>query len=360
MNLNQTYRQLLGVICTSLSALTLLSSCDSMIYADGEECDPTYRLRFRYDMNLKWADAFANEVTSVKLCAYDTRGNLVWEHNEKGLELAREGYTVQLPLPPGDYRFTAWCGTDNDAGSEGRNESFTVAPTVAGESVHEDLFCTLNSKTDGEHPNYSDEHLYSLFHGTMQVTLPDTDNGEEYIYTMPLVKDTNHVRVILQHLSDEDVDVDDFTFHIEDDNGNMAHDNTLLPSETVRYRTWKTQNGTAGVGKDDAPQTRGLVYVNGAIADMTVGRLTTEHKDRMMLTINTKTGEKVAQVPVIHYALLAKDYYEEAYRKQMTDQEFLDREDEYTLTFFLDENNRWVNSSIMIHSWKIVLQNEEI
>ena len=42
------------------------------------------------------------------------------------------------------------------------------------------------------------------------------------------------------------------------------------------------------------------------------------------------------------------------------DQEFLDREDEYVLTFFL-VNGKWTEDmGIMIHSWRIVRRNYEI
>ena len=55
-------RTLAAIVC----ALTLLG-CDSVIY-DGEgDCSVNYRVKFRYDMNLKFADAFAREVESVTL-----------------------------------------------------------------------------------------------------------------------------------------------------------------------------------------------------------------------------------------------------------------------------------------------------
>ena len=72
------------------------------------------------------------------------------------------------------------------------------------------------------------------------------------------------------------------------------------------------------------------------------------------------TGEQIASVPIIQYALLSKEYYETAYGHKMTDQEFLDREDEYILTFFLDENMKWISSVIMIQSWRIVLHDYDI
>lgn len=216
----------------------------------------------------------------------------------------------------------------------------------------------MERKNDATWPSaYSNERLEFMFHGQADVELPDAQEGD-FLYTVPLTKDTNHVRVILQHLSGQDVDVEKFRFTIEDDNALYAHDNSLLEDETVTYRTYKTMSGTASVGKED---TRVLIDVQGAIADLSVGRLMADHKRKMTLTItNTDNGATVARIPLIDYALLAKDYYEEAYGHRMSDQEFLDREDEYVLTFFLDENMTWNAASILIHSWRVVLHSYDL
>ena len=44
----------------------------------------------------------------------------------------------------------------------------------------------------------------------------------------------------------------------------------------------------------------------------------------------------------------------------MDNQEYLDRQDEFNMTFFLDEDDRWVDSYIIINSWKVVLNNEDL
>lgn len=88
--------------------------------------------------------------------------------------------------------------------------------------------------------------------------------------------------------------------------------------------------------------------------------MTEKHREKMFLTITNRNGETVARIPVIDYALLAKDYYEEEYGRTMTDQEFLDREDDYVMTFFLDEDHLWISSYILIHSWRVVVSNVEI
>ena len=56
------------------------------------------------------------------------------------------------------------------------------------------------------------------------------------------------------------------------------------------------------------------------------------------------------------YALLVKGNY----NRQMSNQEYLDRQDEYNMTFFLDEDGDWLSASIIVNSWRVVLSNETI
>ncbi len=339
-----------------LAVLPLVAfvSCNDFVYDYEGDCSVTYRLKFCYEKNLKWADAFANEVKSVNLYAFDTNGLLVWQKTEKGATLTTKDYSMTLDLPAGDYKLIAWCGLDNDGGKK----SFSVPEMTVGVSRIEELQCILKrsqnviaSTKDGESGEaHSTEMLDFLFHGMLDVSLPKNDDGDCYNYTMFLTKDVNHVRIILQHLSAQDVDVNDFVFRIEDDNGRMGYDNELIKDEKITYHAWNTQSGTAGIVSDGE-----VVNCATAIADLTVARMTLGHSRDMLLTITTKDGESVvAGVPVIDYALLAKDYYEMAYGHSMTPQDFLDREDEYEMTFFLDENNKWVSSYILIHSWRVV------
>lgn len=354
MNIRALIRNVAAKVCVASVCLLAMSSCDSWLYEEEGDCSVYYRLKFRYDKNLKWADAFANEVSSVHLYAFDQSGVLVWQQEEQMDPTTAENYLMLLDLSAGDYRLLAWCGLRNDGE---REESFSIPEARVGETRMEQLQCTLNRLHD-KSGAYSKERLYRLFHGSLDVSLPMNEDGGSYDYTMYLTKNTNHIRVILQHLSGEDVDVNQFTFRVEDENGLMAHDNELMADENITYRPWKTQNGEASVGKED---TRAIIQVKGAIADLTVGRMMETHREKMFLTIANKEGGKtVARIPVIDYALLAKDYYEEEYNRTMTDQEFLDREDDYVMTFFLDEDYQWISSYILIHSWRIVPSDVEI
>ena len=58
-----------------------------MIYDEEGDCDPHYKVRFVYDRNLKYTDAFAAEVDEVTLYIVDTDGTIVWQKHEAGDEL---------------------------------------------------------------------------------------------------------------------------------------------------------------------------------------------------------------------------------------------------------------------------------
>ncbi len=330
-------------------ALFSISACDSLVYDHEGDCSVSYRLKFRYDMNLKFADAFAHEVKSVSVYAFDASGSLVWQAAEQGEALAAPDYAMQLPLGPGRYRLVAWCGLGNE-------ESFCL-PDAAPACSPEDLHCRMNclDETPADAPAGSAEDLHPLFHGMMEVELPEDNDGSEYTYEMKLTKDTNVFRVVLQHLSGEDIAAEDFEFSIEDCNGWLAHDNSLLEDAPVAYRPWAVYSGEAGVGS-----ARAITSVKLVVAELTVNRLFvrdwTAYK-RPTLTIRTAAdGELVASVPIIDYALMVKGEH----HRQMDDQEYLDRADEYNMTFFLDANNRWMSTVIEILSWRVVVNNSDL
>lgn len=367
-------------IAAALAAIAMmasLSSCDSAIYDDEGDCDVIYRLRFRYDMNMKFADAFSHEVKSVHLYAFSPEGKLVWQTKESGERLAQEGYDIILNLEPGEYKLMAWCGLDN-------GESFTVPEIEIGDT-RELLHCRMNRSTHPEDGAVSTEDLHPLFHGTLDVELPENLDGGEYVYTMPLTKDTNVFRIVLQHLSGEDIEAEDFTFKIEDNNGWLHHDNSLRDDENITYHAWSVYSGSAGVdtrnlstdngqqttgnGKQttdngqqttDNGQTRAITDVKVAVAELTVSRLMQRDwtvNSKPMLTIRkAEDGELVARIPIIDYALLVKGNYNRA----MSDQEYLDRQDEYNMTFFLDDNNHWLATTIIINSWRVVLNHTDL
>ncbi len=338
--IRKTSCKLLATIACAL----MLYACDGLIY-DGEgDCSVNYLVKFRYDYNMKFADAFAHEVTSVTLYLLDADDRVVWQRTEQGETLAADGYAMTVDVEPGEYDLLAWCGT-TDKGS------FLIPETT----VSKELTCTLGRLHDTGNKAFVNEDLDRLFHGW----LPKQKFGETegtYTYTVPLVKNTNNVRVVLQHLSGEAVDKDKFVFTITDTNGSMDWDNTLLPDEPVTFYAWHTDSGEAGMDtQSEETQTVSRAAFSAVIAELTVPRLVKGQETRLTVT-NRETGKVVFSIPLIDYALLVKGFY----NRDMGDQEYLDRQDVYDMMFFLDEGDRWLDAYIYINSWKVMLQNSEL
>ena len=330
----------------SLAVLGMtMVSCSTILNEEMVDCSVEYRVKFKYDHNMKFADAFANEVRSVTLYAFDQNGNFVYQRTEQGDILGEDGYTMPVEVEAGDYRFVTWAGLEGE-------ESFSVPVLTPGVSTIDELTCRMNrisTRTDGT--AIVNEDLKPLWHG--EVTQHSFTSRAAMVQelTIPLVKNTNNVRIVLQHLSGSPVEVDKFTFTITDENGWMDYDNSLIDDEQLTYYAWRTDDGIAELNADGS---RAQTSIGVAIAELTVGRLVVENTP--ILTITNDMGEKVLSIPLIDYALLVKGHY----NRNIDDQEYLYRQDEYDMTFFLDENNQWGNSFIYINSWKVVLHNADL
>jgi len=340
-----------------LALLLSAPSCSNAIFEQEGDCSVSYRLRLSYDRNLKFADAFKSEVKSVRVYAFDESGTLVWEKSEEGAVVAENGGMLTLELDPGRYSIVVWGGLD-DVSSE-KKETFSISGTTPRESHISSHSCRLERKHDSDGKAYTERDLPTLFHGAAEVLLPEDLDGGEYEYPLSLTKDTKHIRIILQHMSGKDTDVSKFSFSIESANGHLSSGNTLLPDEVISYRAWNTETASAGVETKSSPAATSLnplaiTSVKAAIADLSVNRMFTE--EEMTLFVRNEKGEVLVKIPVVDYALLVKGYY----NRSMSDQEFLDRQDEYTMTFFLDDSEEWINSFIFINSWRIVLSGETI
>lgn len=325
----------------------LVTSCDNAIYDDEGDCTAHYRVAFPYDRNMKWADAFPHEVEAVTLHLLDEDGNVVWQRSEDGEPLMYEGYTMDVDVAPGRYSLLAWAGDENQ-------HSFEIGTT--GRSGNAELTARLIREREESGEAISKEQLSRLYHGYVaDVEFPESEG--EHRVTVPLTKNTNYVKVILQQVAGLPLDMKDIEVTITDDNGMMEWDNSLRQDEMITYRPWAVTPIAATISPDDRNGTKDGIRTSstytGVLAEFTTSRLVEEHKDKARLTVrNLATGNTIFSVKLIDFLLMVKGEY----NREMGNQEYLDRQDSFSLVFFLDEGHRWVNTTIFINSWKVVLQ----
>lgn len=316
----------------------MLSSCNYW-HDDQEGCEAKLRVQFVYDMNMKFADAFAHEVKTVTLRAFDKGGKLVYTKTEQASQIIAEGGMNVDDLTPGVYDLQVWA-----EGEERFANSYTFSTGQQGAAQLADFEVRVNRENQ-----VVNHDLTPLFHGLLKNADLTAVAGQTKTVTVKLTKDTNNVKVVLQHLSGVNLNVNDYDFALTDDNGYLAADNSLKEDEQLTYPAWSKYAGEAGVDNSESGE---QTKVSVVVAELTTNRLVAGHNMRLKVTEKT-SGKVIINVPLIDYALLVKGNY----NRSMSDQEYLDRQDTYDLIFVLDEKDEWPGVVLNINSWRVVLSN---
>lgn len=316
MNLNMKKKSVLWMAYLAGILFALLPvSCDT-ITEDLQPCD--YYVSFRYDYNMKFADAFPGEnsqVGNVTLFIFDANGVYVGKQEAKGP--FAEGYLMPFTPGAGTYKLVAW------AGLSASRDSYEVPALEEGVSRIEDLTVKLKRAAGGLMADEADHLFHSL---TEEVTFPE---GGHYTHEMSLVKDTNKFRIILQMMGrDFPAELDDVNVSITDENGFLNYDNALLTDETLTYLPYVKSNNYVSNGSNG--QIKVLAF------ELNTLRLMESRHPH--LTISYASGGStvtIADIDLIEYLLLMRmDEYSD-----MGNQEYLDREDEFPMIFFLAETS---------------------
>lgn len=318
-----------GIICISTMASVLTGGC---IREDFAECKNTYDLRLVFDRNMLYTDAFASQVRSVDVKVFDSStGREVYSYADSGAALESADYRVALPIPPGTYDILCWAGM-----AEG--DSFGYALPAA--DMLQQHSVTLNTEN-----GVSGRRLNNLYHGlTRGVTFVSGNSvghDQAQTTTVYLTKNTNRVCVMLHNLDGTELDESGFTFSITSGNALMNYDNTLDPAGRVTYRPWHVTPIMLETETKSEPVQSALA------AEISMARLVPDGNSRLDV-YRTADGERIISVPLERNLLL----YKGEYHSMMSDAEYLDRQDDYTITFILDRNNNWDRAAmIYINNW---------
>lgn len=309
------------------------SSCES-IFEDLDACPHGVSLRFVYDYNMEFANAFPSKVDCLTLLVYDGQGNYVTTVTEKGAALADESYRMRLDLDKGEYRFVAYGGIACD------RSSFVLHPASLSGTCHGDLRVSLDGSclTDPARRN-----LHPLYWG--ELTLATADSYSEG--TVRMMKNTNNIRIMLQQVDGLTVDNRDYDFFIEDDNTLFGCDNDLIPAGTVTYKPWSCGQTSVGIAADGSE-------ASVAYAELSVSRLMVKNSPRLIVR-RRSDGAAVIDIPLNNYLLAFKsDLY-----PRMDKQEFLDRKSEWPMIFFLGHDMEWLSTHIQIDDWIVRINDYE-
>ena len=279
-----------------------------------------------------YTDAFASQVRSVDVKVFDSStGREVYSYADSGAALESADYRVALPIPPGTYDILCWAGM-----AEG--DSFGYALPAA------DMLQQHNVALNTEN-GVSGHRLNNLYHGLSRgvtfVSGNSLGHDQNQTTTVYLTKNTNRVCVMLHNLDGTELDESGFTFSITSGNALMNFDNTLDPAGRVTYRPWHVTPIMLETETKSEPVQSALA------AEISMARLVPDGNSRLDV-YRTADGERIISVPLERNLLL----YKGEYHSMMSDEEYLDRQDDYTITFILDRNNNWDRAAmIYINNW---------
>lgn len=318
--------------------MTAMSSCGS-VFDDLDPCPAGIEMRFVYDYNLESANAFPAQVDCLTLHLYDADGNFITTVTETSSALADEDWRMTLDLAPGSYHAVAYGGIECD------KASFSHAAVPAGGSH----FSSISMQLSDDHIG---KRLHDHFHGALDFSI-DPDATEYTKVTMKMTKTTNHFRILLHQLNNEPLDGKDFEFFIKDDNAELDHANSPVAGHQITYPAWTTGHTSEPAGsRSNVSVDDSSAELNGHAPQLAFGELSTSRlhlKNSPRLIVRSKeTGRDIIDISLNTFLLMSMS---EA--ATWGAQEYLDRCSMWNMTFFLDEDRRWLQTRVIINGWAV-------
>ena len=353
-----------------------LTSCDDLVYDEADDCVQGVAIRFIYDYHMEpGANAFPANVDCVSLFIFDSDGNYIDHLYETSDELRNEGYRMELPLEYGKYHLVAYGGLvcENPAFNI-NHDWFNKANTISHKDDIE-VSLPLNEFNESSAMLHDiDKRTGGLFYGSLDIEVTKDDVRHEYrVVDLPMIKDTNNIQVILQEVGyPNSIDHNDFDFTIIDDNFKLDGYNrvisTATPDNQPVYKPYNAENRVMGYveyqnrdGAYNSEDPESPVQVG--CVEFSTSRLFTQH-DKSARLVVTKKGTKadgdeatkpVIDIPLITYLEAVRGFGQSWIK---SDQEFLDRQSNWTLMFFL-QNGKWISAQITVNAWTVRLNNAE-
>ena len=304
----------LGILLMSSG---IVASCDSF-NEDLPEC--RLSVKFKYDYNMEFADAFHAQVDKVELYVFDKNGKYLFKQAEEGSALSTGNYLMEVELPVGQYQFMAWAGA---------RDSYDITSLTPGVSTLTDLKLKLKREAS----LIINKRMETLWYG--EVINVNFDGTVHQTETINLIRDTKIVRFGFQSYTGSwTLDMNDYDYEIIESNGHLGHDNSLLDDDVLSFRPYYMEQ------KDPAT----------AYVDMNTMRLMEDRKTRLVLT-EKASGKRVFDINLIDYLAMTN-----AEGKNLSTQEYLDRQSNYHIIFFLSES--WLAVQIVVNGWVHRIQEE--
>jgi len=317
------YRALRQLLFLAVSLLPL-SSC-KWVKDDLEGCNFGFWLQLRYSYNILDVDAAPNFVKDAYIDIYDAGGVFVKHMDVSGEYLKDNDYKVQIEdLEEGDYQFVVWSGISDKQ------------YVVSDESEFMEDFRVSLAGTGAS----SSSALPALFYGSLPVVHYD----ESYaVHEVNLMKDTNQLACLVVSVDDSaEIKPGDFTLKVTAVNSVMDAGNKIVTTKSTEYTPFSEEPITL--------EDQEYGELHGAAFNLSTLRLMADGKSRIILE-RKDGGQTVFNISFSDYIGMIGALYTNLGRP-LSVQEYLDRQDFYTVVFFLSEDMTHL-VQLQVNSWRL-------
>ncbi len=299
-----------------------MTSC-TWVKDDRDDCPSGFWLQLHYSYNILDVDAAQKYVKEVSVYVYDASGNYVKRIDASQALLEANGHRVQVEgLPEGDYHFLVWSGAGSaDYSLNGASDSIPA------------FRLSLAAK------NESSKELTDLYYGLLEKT---HFSGDYAVHDVYMMKNTNKLAcLVVAPQSVKELKAEDFTMTLVSANDTVDAYNKLRSSQAVTYKPYLRDVVT--INDADYGELKGVRF------GLSTLRMMTDTDCRLIMTnsegsniFNISLPECIGTLGTLHTQL----------GRTLSVQEYLDRQDFYTIIFYLSEDASAL-LEMRVNSWRV-------
>lgn len=374
-----------GIILRLMAMLAgvtaMVASCKKHLIYDYEgNCDDEVEILLKYDYNTQRADMRAFHTGYAVVYAVDENGRVAATQEVFAPEIKDVNYRVKFRgLQPGRYSFTAmamqrpYADLAKEPDARFRAEFPANGEDISKLNVRLDRAASADAQ-GRKRVTAPKNGLDSLWIGrsvhpySLEVPTVDQQFGKTHRDTVSLVRDTKYLHLNLHQLDEDlraDIHHDRYQIEIVDANGHLDYLNNLIADEELVYSphaAWTTSMDAEGrVYYGNEPDGAKIVE-RAAHYELSFSRLMyyaagTKGKNAVLRIFDKyEDNRTVVEINLPYYLAMARGWFE---TQHYSEQEFLDREYDYHMDFFLTKGEwSYVALRINIMPWVMRIQNE--
>lgn len=372
-------------------AIASLSSC---INDDLDDCPPCAKskvaLQFNYTYNIKEADAFASEVKNLNVYVFDENGKFFDSYIQSSDQF-ETGHTMEISdLKDGKYTFVCLARDRQPITRAEEDEmEFSFSSLTPGVSTINDLTEKMGKvNQQGDLENSKD--FAALYTAQTSIDFKRLDDkgqeGRVVKGELSLMKCTKTYRIVLLPYENDQVQFspENFDVRIEGSAAWLDHQGEKVKNEGITYLPYNAEfkgNYDGETTVEGKPIDQALVYdlsssrmferetdnapevkpTNQAKGLSKLSRSNDEYDDKRIIITDMRDKEHPKVVFNHSLPWFLALCGETARNKHWSDQEYLDRQDHYIMTFYIpDKRDYNLDAKVKVNGWVLNLQDTSL